>query len=125
MVSFPGIIQMWRNGCIIQYVAGMLENISAHQGDVDRDLLHHHGITEEITKNFEKIVAKGVDTNSTMSSISVSLELLKFSAHTIIPTQFYEARLYHLGKHKSDLKSEPAGEPVTEKNHFERKAAQI
>ena len=128
LISFPDVIQIWRNGCIIRtdHIADMLADIFGQEGDVDRDLLHHHRITEEITKHYvslKKIVAKGVENNSIMPSISASLEFLKFSANTILPTQFYEAQLDYFGKHMFDLKSEPAGEAVTGKHHFEWKLA--
>ena len=128
MISFPDVIQIWRNGCIIRadYIADMLEEIFKQQGSVDRDLLHHHRVTEEISNNFvslKKVVTKGIETNSIIPSISATLEFLKFSTNTILPTQFYEAQMDYFGKHMFDLKSEPAGEPVTGKHHFEWKPA--
>ena len=127
MINYPDVIQIWRNGCIIRadHIADMLEEIFA-RGDVDRDLLHHHAITQEITDNYQslkRIVAKGVEANSVIPSISATLEYLKFSTNTILPTQFYEAQLDYFGKHMFDLKSEPAGEPTTGKHHFEWKPA--
>lgn len=104
----------------------MLEEIFTQQGSVDRDLLHHHRITQEISNNFvslKKVVTKGVETNSIIPSISATLEFLKFSTNTILPTQFYEAQMDYFGKHMFDLKSEPAGAPVTGKHHFEWKPA--
>lgn len=71
----------------------------------------------------KKIVAMGVETNAIIPSLSASLEYLKYSVNTVLPTQFYEAQLDYFGKHMFDLKSEPAGEPVTGKHHFEWKPA--
>lgn len=70
-----------------------------------------------------KTVALGVQTNAIIPSLSASLEYLKYSVNTTLPTQFYEAQLDYFGKHMFDLKSEPAGEPVTGKHHFEWKLA--
>ena len=128
MVNFPNVIQIWRNGCIIRadHIADVLEEIFTQEGKVDRDLMHHHTITREIADNFEslkKIVAMGVETNSIIPSLSATLEYLKFSTNTILPTQFYEAQLDYFGKHMFDLKTEPAGEPLTGKHHFEWKLA--
>jgi len=128
MINFPDVVQIWRNGCIIRadHIADMLEEIFAQKGDVDKDLLHHHKITQEITDNYQslkKVVAMGVETNSIMPSISATLEFLKFSTNTILPTQFYEAQLDYFGKHMFDFKSEPADEPATGKHHFEWKPA--
>lgn len=127
MVNYPDVIQIWRDGCIIRtdHIVDMLEKIFA-RGDVDRDLLRHHAITQELTDNYQslkRIVAKGVESNSVIPSLSATLEYLKFSNNTILPTQFYEAQLDYFGKHMFDLKSEPAGEPKTGEHHFEWKPA--
>ena len=83
-------------------------------------------IAIELKSNFsalKRVVAMGVETSAIIPSISATLEYLKFSVNTILPTQFYEAQLDYFGKHMFDLKSEPAGEPVTGKHHFEWKPA--
>ena len=80
----------------------------------------------ELKSNFsalKRVVAMGVETSAIIPSMSATLEFLKFSVNTILPTQFYEAQLDYFGKHMFDLKSEPAGEPVTGKHHFEWKPA--
>ena len=56
-------------------------------------------------------------------TISATLEFLKFSTNTILPTHFYEAQLDYFGKHMFGFKSEPAGVPETGKHHFEWKPA--
>lgn len=128
MINYSDVVQIWRNGCIIRadHIADLLEGIFSGGSDVDRDLLHHHAITQEITENYQslkRVVARGVESNSVIPSISATLEYLKFSTNTILPTQFYEAQLDYFGKHMFDLKSEPAGEPRTGKHHFEWKPA--
>lgn len=83
-------------------------------------------VTKELRGNFaalKKIVTMGVKTNAIIPSLSATLEYLKYSVNTVLPTQFYEAQLDYFGKHMFDLKSEPAGEPVTGKHHFEWKPA--
>ena len=104
----------------------MLESIFKKTGDHDRDLLHNHIVTKELKGNFaalEKVVTMGVETNAIIPSLSATLEYLKYSVNTALPTQFYEAQLDYFGKHMFDLKSEPAGEPVTGKYHYEWKPA--
>ena len=128
MINFPAVVQIWRNGCIIRTdrIADMLEEIFTQSGDIDRDLLHHHRISREITDNYvslKKVVTKGVETNAIIPSISATLEYLKFSTNTILPTQFYEAQLDYFGKHMFDLKTEPPGEPKTGKHHYKWKPA--
>lgn len=122
-INFAEVIQIWRNGCIIRadYIADMLESIFTKTGDHDRDLLHNHIIAKELKENFaalKKVVTMGVDTNAIIPSLSATLEYLKYSVNTVLPTQFYEAQLDYFGKHMFDLKSEPAGEPVTGKHEF-------
>ncbi len=122
------MIQIWRNGCIIRadYIADLLEEMFRKPGGQDRDLLHHEVIAAELNSNFsalKKVVTMGVETNAIIPSMSATLEYLKFSVNTILPTQFYEAQLDYFGKHMFDLKSEPAGEPVTGKHHYEWKPA--
>ena len=127
-INFSEIIQMWRNGCIIRanHIADLLEDIFKQPGNHDRDLLHNEIIAQELKSNFgalKKVVAVGVETNALIPSMSATLEYLKYSVNTILPTQFYEAQLDYFGKHMFDLKSEPAGEPVTGKHHYEWKPA--
>ena len=127
-IDFAEVIQIWRNGCIIRadYIADLLEDIFQEPGVQDRDLLHHEKIAIELKSNFsalKRVVAMGVETSAIIPSMSATLEYLKYSVNTILPTQFYEAQLDYFGKHMFDLKSEPAGEPVTGKHHFEWKPA--
>ena len=104
----------------------MLEGIFKNSKDRDRDLLHNERIAKELSTNFpalKQVVAMGVQTNAIIPSLSASLEYLKYSVNTILPTQFYEAQLDFFGKHMFDLKSEPAGEPETGHHHYEWKPA--
>ena len=91
------------------------------QREVDRELLHHHRMTEEITEKFVSL-KKIVETNSMTPSISAWLVSRKFSTNTILPTQFEKAQL-EFGEQMLDFKSEHACKPVTCKHHFKRKAA--
>ena len=68
-------------------------------------------------------MARCVEANAVIPSLSATLEFVKYSGNTVLPTQFYEAELDYFGKHMFDVKGEPAGEPVTGKHHFEWKPA--
>jgi len=128
-IDFSTVVQIWRNGCIIQadYIADMLEEVWKGRGkEENRNLLYEARVAQELKNGFpslKRVVMKGVEVNAVMPSLSATLEYLKFSADTVLPTQFYEAELDYFGKHLFDLKSEPAGEPVTGKHHFEWKPA--
>lgn len=128
-IDFATVIQVWRAGCIIQadYIADMLEEIWKTEGKAEnRNLLYNDRVAHELKNGFSslrKVVAKGVESNAVIPSLSATLEYLKFSADTVLPTKFYEAELDYFGKHMFDLTSEPAGNPVKGKHHFEWKPA--
>lgn len=127
-INFSEVVQIWRNGCIIRadYIADLLGEIFKNGQDTDRDLLHDESIAKELSTNFpalKQVVAMGVQTNAIIPSLSASLEYLKYSVNTVLPTQFYESQLDYFGKHNFDLKSEPAGGPVTGRHHYEWKPA--
>ncbi|KAL9128933.1 MAG: hypothetical protein Q9217_002487 [Psora testacea] len=129
-IDFAAVIQIWRNGCIIKsdHIADILSSIftKQHSGGADRDLLHHPVIAKELKENFpslREIVAQSVKTNAIIPSLSASLEWLKYSTGTALPTQFYEAQLDFFGKHMFDVKGEETGQPVSGKHHFEWRPA--
>ena len=129
-IDYSTVIQIWRAGCIIQadYIADMLSSIFVgdHGRDKNRNLLYETRIAEDFKKGFEplrRIVAKGVEANVIMPSMSATLEYLKYSGNLELPTQFYEAELDYFGKHMYDKKGEDAGKPETGKHHFEWKKA--
>ena len=126
-ISYPTVVQIWRNGCIIRadHISALLAEIFSDPNG-DRDIMHDPRIGKEFHDNFpalRRVVAKGVETDAIIPSLSATLEYLKYSTSTVLPTQFYEAQLDYFGKHMFDLKSEPDGRPVTGKHHFEWKAA--
>ncbi|CAO1599146.1 hypothetical protein XANCAGTX0491_002888 [Xanthoria calcicola] len=126
-IDYSAVIQIWRNGCIIKadYITEMLAEIFS-EPHADLDLLHNKRVAQELKKTvpaLREVVLKGVEHNAIVPSLSATLEFLKYSTNTILPTQFYEAQMDYFGKHMFDLKSEPAGKPETGKHHFEWKLA--
>ncbi|KAL9030385.1 MAG: hypothetical protein Q9196_001493 [Gyalolechia fulgens] len=126
-IDYGAVTQIWRNGCIIRadYITDMLADIFKDR-HADKDVLHHVLIAPELKGAFpalKEIVTKSVQHNAVVPSLSATLEFLKYSTNTLLPTQFYEAQLDYFGKHMFDLKSEPEGKPVTGKHHFEWKLA--
>lgn len=63
--------------------------------DVDRDLLHNARVAQELKNVFpalKDVVAKGVQYNAIIPSLSATLDSLKYSTNTVLPTtQFYDA----------------------------------
>ncbi|KAL9599739.1 MAG: hypothetical protein Q9219_003622 [cf. Caloplaca sp. 3 TL-2023] len=126
-IDYAAVVQIWRNGCIIKadYITDMLADIFKDP-HADKDLLHNGQVAQELKDSFpalKDIVTRAVQHNAIVPSLSASLEFLKYSTNTILPTQFYEAQLDYFGKHMFDLKSEPVGEAKTGKHHFEWKPA--
>jgi 6-phosphogluconate dehydrogenase len=89
-------------------------------------LLYDHNTVEELKTGFRhlrKVARKVTEANAVIPSISATLEYLKCYENLALPTQFYEAELDYLGKHKYDKKGEGPGEPVKGKYHSEWKPA--
>lgn len=126
-INYADVVQIWRDGCIIKadYITDMLAE-HFQTPSIDRDILHNAHVAQELKDAFpalKEVVAKGVDHNAIIPSLSATLEFLKYSTSTVLPTQFYEAQLDYFGKHMFDLKSEPIGKPATGKHHFEWRPA--
>lgn len=126
-IDYSAVVQIWRNGCIIKadYITDMLAE-TFKDPNADRDLLHNARFAQELKHAFpalKEIVGKGVQYDAVIPSLSATLEFLKYSTNTVLPTQFYEAQLDYFGRHMFDLKSEGLGKPETGKHHFEWKPA--
>lgn len=138
-IDFGMICQIWRSGCIIQadHISDLLraifhpENKSPHK---NHNLLFEPTIVEELKTGFEplkRLVAKGVEVNAIIPSMSATLEWLKYSGNLELPTQFYEAELDYFGKHMYDSKAKDSKldseweneHPDQGKRHYEWKPA--
>jgi 6-phosphogluconate dehydrogenase len=128
-INFLVVTQIWRAGCIIQsdHIGDIMEEVYKEHGtDQNRNPLFSPKFMDELSKAYpalRRVVAKCIETNAVIPSFSATLEYLKYSNNTRLPTDFYEAELDYFGKHMFDLKSDPPGEPVTGKHHFEWKPA--
>lgn len=138
-IDFGMICQIWRAGCIIQadHISSILraifhpDNKSPHK---NHNLLFEPTIVADLKQGFEplkRVVAKGVETNAIIPSISATLEWLKYSGNLELPTQFYEAELDYFGRHMYDSKKQDSAlddvwdgeKPDQGKRHFEWKPA--
>jgi 6-phosphogluconate dehydrogenase len=131
-LDYIAITRIWRGGCIIQsdYISDLLESVlfsSNEANSVNDDLLYHPELVEHLAKAFshlKKVVLRAIEADACVPSLSATLEWLKYSSSTDLPTQFMEAQLDYFGAHNYDLKSEPIKEGVQKgKNHFEWKQA--
>ena len=127
-IDFTRIIQLWRGGCIIQsdHISDLLEKVYARGDHDDDDLLSNREIGSELEKLYpvlKTVVLRGTEADAVIPSLSASLEYLKYSGSTDLPTQFMEAEMDYFGGHMFDLKDAEPGKPVTGEHHFEWKPA--
>lgn len=127
-LNYGDVMQLWRGGCIIQSdaIIDMLDEVYK-ASTVDRNnLLAHPIIAKELAStmgSLKELTINSLRMDSYVPAMSASLEYLKYSVSTDLPTSFQEAELDFFGHHNYDLKSEGAGEPVMGKHHFEWRPA--
>lgn len=127
-LDYADVMQLWRGGCIIQSdaIVDMLEGVYK-SGKADKhNLLAHPTIAGELSPlmpSFRNLVIRAVTWDAYTPCLSASLEYLKYSVSTDLPTSFQEAQLDFFGNHMYDLKSEGPGEPVVGKHHHEWRPA--
>ncbi|EHY55780.1 hypothetical protein HRR83_009220 [Exophiala dermatitidis] len=127
-LDYRATLQIWRSGCIItsDYIADLLDSVLARPDHDDDNLLANKELGDELTRCFpalKNVVIKSLEADAYIPSLSATLEYLKYSGSTELPTQFMEAELDYFGEHNFDLKSEGPGEPVKGKHHYEWKPA--
>lgn len=129
-LDYSDIMQLWRGGCIIQSdaIVDMLDGVYKSGGDkLDKhNLLAHPTIAAELgktTASFRELIVDAIRLDAYVPALSASLEYLKYSVSTDLPTSFQEAQLDFFGNHMYDLKSEGPGEPVMGKHHHEWRPA--
>ena len=124
-MNFADIISIWRGGCIIQsdHIADLLQPIYESDPHIN-NLLTHPKIANELKNCYlplKNVVLRATEVDAHIPSLSASLEYLKYSSSTDLPTQFMEAELDYFGRHMFDLKAAGPGKPVTGEHHFEWK----
>lgn len=124
-LNYGDVMQLWRGGCIIQS-DDMLDEVYK-SSNVDRiNLLAHPIIAKALASTMGSHGELTIDSlrmDSYVPAMTASLEYLKYSISTDLPTSFQEAELDFFGHHNYDLKSEGAGEPIMGKHHFEWRPA--
>ena len=111
-VNLQDVTRIWRAGCIIQsdYITDLFERHYAQ--NPGRHPLCGEEIAQEVKRcwpSLKQIVLKGVEVDAHVPCLSATLEYLKYSGSTDLPTNFTEAQLDCFGAHGFDLKSEPTG----------------
>ncbi|OQU96650.1 6-phosphogluconate dehydrogenase, domain-containing protein isoform 2 [Cladophialophora immunda] len=124
-LDYRAILQIWRGGCIIQsdYISDLLDRVLSDNDVVD-DLLSQDAVAAELGKcvaSLKNVVLKSLAADAYIPSLSATLEYIKYSGATELPTQFMEAELDYFGAHSFDLKSEGPGKPLKGSHHYEWK----
>lgn len=131
-LDYAKVIGIWRGGCIIQsdYISDLLTEVFEESDEANTpedDVLSHRRIGEEFGIAFpslKNVVLKATEADAYIPSLSATLEFLKYSSSTELPTQFMEAQLDFFGGHMYELKSD-AIKPGVQKGdkHFEWRPA--
>lgn len=120
------VLEIWRAGCIIKsdYVSDLLEgsykslplsrNGTAGQESAEVDARNHPlcrpAIAADVKRNWpalKAIVLEAVRADAHVPCLGATLDYLKYSGNTDLPTCFTEAQLDSFGAHGFDLRSEP------------------
>ena len=140
-IDFGAVAQIWRDGCIIRCgrINDLMTDIFTNTTDTntntknksststshDRPFHNNPSIVADLKSTFphlRRVVSRAVENDAIVPSMSATLEWLKYSTGTELPTQFYEAQLDFFGKHMFDVKGEETGRAVTGVHHFEWRA---
>lgn len=127
-LNYSDVMQLWRGGCIIQSdgIVDMLDEVY-QTGEVDKaNLLAHARIAQELSGAMEPLkalVTNSLQVDAYVPALSASLEFVKVSTATELPTSFQEAELDFFGHHMYDKRSEAARDPAMGKHHFEWRPA--
>lgn len=114
-IDLGSCMQIWRGGCIIQseYIADLIQPaLSSNQ--CLTNLKSIDGVARELHRNFEplkEVVLQGTLTDQYMPALSASLEYLKYTGGTALPTKFMEAQMDYFGAHAYDKPKIPGEDP--------------
>jgi len=127
-LDFCDILQLWRAGAIIQSdeIIDLLETAYRSNDHENDNLLANHELIEALLgtmPSLRNVVLRAIGTDAYVPALGASLEYIKYSGATGLPTTFQEAELDYFGEHMYDLKREAHGKPVTGQHHFEWKPA--
>lgn len=127
-LNYSDVLQLWRGGCIIQSdgIVDMLDEVY-QTGEVDKaNLLAHARIAQELGGTMEPLkalVTSSLQVDAYVPALSASLEFVKVSTATELPTSLQAAELDFFGHHMYDKRSEAARDAAMGKHHFEWRPA--
>jgi 6-phosphogluconate dehydrogenase len=130
-ISLSTCIRIWREGCIIQssQIADMLEAALAAKGDSVMNIKLLKQVSATLRDNFESLkstVLMATEWEAHVPSLSASLEYIKYSGSTALPTLFMEGQMDFFGAHAFDrpgVSGEDPGKPTKGAHHYEWRPA--
>lgn len=111
-IDFEQVVRIWRAGCIIKsdYITDIFERHYAK--NPTRHPLFGEEISSEVRRcwpSLKHVVLKGLEQDAHLPCLGATLEYLKYSGSTNLPTSFMEAQLDAFGAHGFELKLEQLG----------------
>ncbi|KAK9445310.1 6-phosphogluconate dehydrogenase, decarboxylating [Metarhizium brunneum] len=108
-------IRIWRAGCIIpsEFIVDMLEpflNMNKTPTNAKLDSC----VGQELQRNYgilKDIVSRELAYDDYMPALSATLEYMKCSGGTMLPTRFMEAQMDYFGAHSYDKAGVPGEDP--------------
>ncbi|KIX05348.1 6-phosphogluconate dehydrogenase (decarboxylating) [Rhinocladiella mackenziei CBS 650.93] len=119
-IDLEQVVRIWRAGCIIKSddITDLFERHYA------RSPGQHPLLGTEICSELRRcwpslktVVLKGLEVDAHLPALGASLEYLKYSGSTNLPTSFMEAQLDAFGAHGYELKGEQNGYMAKGKHH--------
>lgn len=128
-INMADCLQIWRAGCIIEseHIADLLQPALAQKPVMNMKFVD--AVSRELHDNYEplkEIVIQGTKTDQYMTSISATLEYLKYESGLVLPTKFMEAQMDYFGSHSYNKPGVPGEDPGPVKkgpHHYEWKPA--
>jgi 6-phosphogluconate dehydrogenase len=119
-INLEQVVRIWRAGCIIKsdFITDLFEQHYA------RNPGQHPLLGLEICRelkscwpSLKRIVLKGLEADAHLPALGDTLDYLKYSGNTNLPTCFMEAQLDAFGAHGYELKGETNGNMSKPKHH--------
>lgn len=125
-ISLSECTRIWRAGCIIQseFIADLLEPFLQENKSFTNAKLNSC-VGKELQRNFTALkdtVLRGLAADHYFPALSATLEYIKYTGGTMLPTKFMEAQMDYFGAHaynEPGVQGEDPGPVAKGPHHFE------